>query len=75
MGKRRANVMVRYVNGRVVLMANGGTAEIIDAITKGLARILIDAKKPELTPGVLADKVRGWILDEMLAYLKEKGEE
>lgn len=76
MGNRKLTkiVLKEKRNGEVRTDIEGETARIIGILITALAKVMIDIRKAGVAPGRLADRVREWVLAEMLEHLKEKSD-
>ena len=75
MGNRKLTkiVLKETRNGDVQTVIAGETGKIIGTLITALAKVMLDIRKPGAAPGRLADRVRAWVLEAMLAQLE--GEE
>jgi hypothetical protein len=75
MGNRKMTkiVLKETRNGDVRTDIEGETGKIIGTLIAALAKVMLDIRKPGAAPGRLADRVRAWVLEAMLAQLE--GEE
>lgn len=75
MGNRKLTKIVpkETRNGDVRTDIKGETGKIIGTLITALAKVMLDIRKPGAAPGRLADRVRAWVLEAMLAQLE--GEE
>lgn len=75
MGNRKLTkiVLKETRNGDMRTDICGETGRIIGTLIMALAKVMLDIRKPGAAPGRLADRVRAWVLEAMLAQLE--GEE
>ena len=71
MGNRKLTkiVLQEKRNGDVRTDIVGETGKIIGMLITALAKVLLEVRKDGVAPGLIADSVRAWVLEALLAQL------